>query len=349
MEAARSSPLPLSSPSRLDGETAAPSMPAVSGRGKRQRKTAGVADAAATFEARLQGSETPEEILQLLEAWLVGPLSSILPTTKYSWGGRSQRPPPSRDLSVDQAEAVVLKLAAAIRRAQGDADADVWRGGLAAAGKRGSTLWRDVGGLVSGLIATGWEGGAYRRIGDGDGPPAGAASSSLRATELLEAVVAIGPAFYSKALADSLLAAVESEGTHQPAASREDADLLCRALCACARCGHLVRHSALARVSRALLRGCLAAPGSTAAVSVDVLWALGRYRVRLQEHSDADVQAVTDALSRLGRAWSPPSRPSSLDSVACERKEECRLGLEEATQLATALADLELQPEVSAF
>ena len=102
----------------------------------------------------------------------------------------------------------------------------------------------------------------------------------------------------------------------------------------------------------------LGSPSDAAAAVVSVLWVLGRYRLNLQEHGEAAVEAVADALAGLTGAWSmmpssssapvtPPS-PSSSSPLGPEASVDAStsLGLVHAKQLATALADLELQPDV---
>ena len=109
--------------------------------------------------------------------------------------------------------------------------------------------------------------------------------------------------------------------------------------------------------------------------AIAVLWAMGRYRVVLGEHVALDgtgggggggPEKVAEALEALGGAWmaasvgrvdgpaSASSRSSSLNPSQGQGTSGVQaltpplLGWDQAALLATALADLEVQPEVSA-
>ncbi|GAX74566.1 hypothetical protein CEUSTIGMA_g2015.t1 [Chlamydomonas eustigma] len=213
-------------------------------------------------------------------------------------------------------------------------------------------------------------------------------SQAQRAVQLLQDIATLGPLFYSRSLTSCLLDVVEEfaqakgESTESPAPSDIKLDLLARSLCACAQSGHLFRHSDVTRYATTLLDHLRTCNYLTPSTCIDVLWALGRYRLVLQEQEDIAVQGVMRALSLLQRAWitaadsrelnknSPPNYSDAI-SKKCNnvvpdadnkrhgaRRLTERLGasvefpswirtlsIEEATRLLTAIADLELQPE----
>ena len=74
-----------------------------------------------------------------------------------------------------------------------------------------------------------------------------------------------------------------------------------------------------------------------------------RYRMRLQDYGGEATASVAASLAVLGGAWAPTTAPlvGSVDAAGGELPVSQRgVGMVEATELAQALVDLEVRPEV---